>query len=120
MSSHAILIEDNIAFGLLELDSTGTVIHFCSEGFGYVPLSRNNVIGKNFFTEIVAGEPGIDLKVQFEKFLTSESESLQKLDERYEFSGRPIRVQLLLSRKRKQDQSHDPLLALVRMTPGES
>ena len=107
----------SIAFGLMELDSSGKVIRYCSEGCESIAATRESVIGKDFFNEVVPTGPGIGLKTQFDSFIAPGPNTFEKIERRYELAGQKVRVQLLFSRNVARSSAKNGFLVLARVTP---
>lgn len=105
-----------IPFGLFELDSTGRVIRYSSAAERNVQELRQNILGRNFFTEIAPVEQLKDFRDRFQVFM-AHGESIQKFTSTVLSNHGQIKVQILLARITEQSEHGRERLALVCIRP---
>lgn len=104
-----------IPYGLIELDSSGTVIRYspaCEKNSEELP----NIIGQNFFNEVAPFAEVKELKGRFLSFMAF-GDSIQRFSIKVPFNGQSVKIQILLARITEQTERRRERLALVRMMP---
>ena len=104
-------------FGLLELDSAGTVVRFTpafAEGAG--DGQPHEVIGHNFFEDIAPVEELRRLKGRFLAFMAF-GDTAERLNVRFPYKDFVVAAHILLTRLADQADLGGTRLALVRLMP---
>lgn len=86
-----------LPYGVVKLDSEGKVLAFNRAEEKLSRLSRELVIGRNFFTEVAPCADVREFRGRFEKFLKT-GEALTQFDFRYTFESGPVAVHLVMVR----------------------
>lgn len=98
--------------GLVELDSAGTVIFFKWDGEEKVSQSQSDLIGRNFFSEVVPFENISELREYFEAFDRGRSSTSSFLFNcKYEDGSE--RVRILLARLHEKQFKDHPAAVLM-------
>lgn len=104
-------------FGLLELDGKGTVVHYSparEQKSG--AWERDEIVGRNFFDDVVPVLPVREFKDRFLRFMTS-GDSVQRFTIRFPFEQQEVRVQIMLAHISERTERRSERLALVRLMP---
>jgi photoactive yellow protein len=104
-----------IPFGLLELDDDGTVISY-SPAAGHDTVPAQDILGRNFFTEVAPAPEVRELLDRFRTFM-SNGESVQRYSLTYPSARGNVQVQIVLARLGGRSGVTRERLALVRLTP---
>jgi photoactive yellow protein len=105
-----------IPFGLFELDSEGIVIRYSPSAERNVQELQQNVVGRNFFTEIAPVEQIKDFLDRFQVFM-AHGEAVRKFTSTFSSNHCQIKVQILLARITEQSEHGRKRLALVHIRP---
>jgi len=105
-----------IPFGLFELDPAGIVIRYSPAAERNDPGLQQNILGRNFFTEIAPVEQVKDFRDRFHVFMTH-GEAVQRFTCTFSIERSQIRVQILLARISEQSEDGRKRLALVHIRP---
>lgn len=105
-----------LPFGLLELDARGTVIRYSPASEQSPAVSSQDVLGRNFFKEVVPVEEVNDLHNRFRNFM-EQGESIQRFSSSFPSEHGRIKVQILLARITERTENGRERLALVRIMP---
>ncbi|MDQ3818622.1 MAG: PAS domain-containing protein [Acidobacteriota bacterium] len=105
-----------IPFGLFELDSAGIVTHFSPRKTEGVSVKKENVLGRNFFDDLLTVEEASDLKSRFHTFM-AEGSSVERFTVNFPFIGSSIKVQIVMAHITEHSESGRKQFALVRLTP---
>ena len=105
-----------IPFGLLELDTTGTVIRYSPAAEHDSNIPAQSIIGRNFFTEIAPAPEVREFQECFRAFMTN-GESVQKSSLTYPSEQGNVQIQIMLARLSEQSGVTRERLALVRLMP---
>jgi photoactive yellow protein len=105
-----------IPFGLFELDPAGIVIRYSPAAERNDPVLQQNILGRDFFTEIAPVEQVKDFRDRFHVFM-AHGESVQKFTSTLSLDHGQIRVQILLARITEQSEQGRKRLALVHIRP---
>lgn len=103
------LPHEGLPFGLLELDAVGTVLYYNDDG--HPGGGARDVVGRNFFTEVVTGEQAEELRLIIKSFWESHAPS-RNLTLNVEGYGQPCKV--LLARVHEQTDGWGKDSILVR------
>lgn len=105
-----------IPFGLIELDGEGTVVHYSParepESYG----ETSDIVGRNFFDEVVPVSPVKEFKTRFLRFMAI-GDSVQRFTIRFPFEHQDVRVQIMLARITERTENGRERLALVQLRP---
>jgi photoactive yellow protein len=105
-----------LPFGLLELDSTGVVIRY-SPAFEQDPkVKQGDVLGRNFFTEVIPAPEIKDHQARFRLFM-AQGQTRDQFSATLPSEEGQIRVQVLLARITERSDRGSERLALVRVMP---
>jgi photoactive yellow protein len=107
-----------IPFGLLELDSQGTVVNYspARERVTGAGAPARHILGKNFFDEVMPVLPVREFKERFLRFM-SFGDSVERFTIRFPLEEREVRVQIMLARITERTERSSERLALVRFMP---
>ena len=105
-----------IPFGLFELDATGIVIRYSPAAERNINPLRQDILGRNFFTDIAPVEQVKEFRERFQVFM-EHGESVQKFTFTFSLEHGQIRVQILLARITEQTEQGRKRLALVHIRP---
>jgi photoactive yellow protein len=105
-----------IPFGLFELDPEGLVVRYSSPAEKNPSVLAKDVIGRNFFTEIVPVEQVIDFRDRFYRFMLS-GQSVDKFTARFVYQQQNIKVQIMMAHITEKSEDVRQRLALVRIMP---
>jgi hypothetical protein len=103
-----------IPLGLLELDSEGTVLYYKAERGEGRAAGRPDIVGRNFFTDVLHATDGKDLQVHLDDFWRGREPARS-----FDFiltSGRaslPVRVRLARTREQSGDGDRESVLVHV-------
>lgn len=106
----------SIPFGLFELDSAGTVIHYSPRKSDEVNIQKENVIGRNFFDELLTLTEASSLKNRFHTFM-AEGNSVERFTVNFPFMRGSIKVQIVMAHVTEQSENGRKQFALIRLTP---
>jgi photoactive yellow protein len=105
-----------LPFGLLELDASGTVIRYSPASEQHSEVLAKDVLGRNFFKEVVPVEQVSDFQSRFKLFM-SHGESIQRFSSVFSSEQGQVKVQILLARITEKSEHGRERLALVRIMP---
>ncbi len=105
-----------IPFGLFELDSAGTVIHYSPQKHEKVNAQKENIVGRNFFDDLIAVAEASDLKTRFHAFM-AEGSSVERFTVNFPFIESIIKVQIVMAHITEQSENGRKQFALIRLTP---
>lgn len=106
----------SLPFGLLELDESGTVIAFSPAEERYSDMRARDVVGRNFFTEVLTAEQSGDLQEKFRSLMRG-LESVERLTSFFPHGGGEVKVQMVLAQLPGKQGEAKKRLALVRLMP---
>jgi photoactive yellow protein len=106
-----------VPFGLLELDALGNVVYYSPthepQPCGF---TREHIIGRNLFDDLLPVSPMQDFKNRFLRFM-SIGDSVQRFTLKFPVERQDVRVQIMLARITERTESGRERLALVRLMP---
>src|SRR5918912_2136673 len=105
-----------IPFGLFELDSAGTVIHYSAATEKERDASADDIVGRDFFREIAPAPELKELKSRFLRFMTF-GDAVERFSSSFPLEGDIIKVQIALARVTEHENGDERRLALVRIMP---
>ena len=92
-------------FGLVEIDSAGTVLYTRFEGDGATPLGvAPSYTGLNFYAEVAPFSNVVEFKQHLERFSRGSQPALS-MDFICDYEDGPVNVRVLLARIRERSQS---------------
>lgn len=105
-------------FGVLELDSAGTVVSFSPDGgdAGSSESPPREVVGHNFFEEIAPVEELLNFKGRFLAFMAF-GDSVERYNFSFPFEDFVVAGQILMARLADRAEVGGQRLALVRLAP---
>jgi photoactive yellow protein len=103
-------------FGLLELDAAGTVIRYSPAAEQNSPMQPEQILGRNFFTEVAPCAQVNELKSRFLSFMAF-GDSVQKFSITCPVEEQSIKIQIMLARVTERLENGRTRLALVRIMP---
>lgn len=107
-----------LPFGLLELDAVGTVVRY-SPAFEQNPIVKSDdVLGRNFFTEVLPAPEIKDHQARFRLFM-AQGQTRDQFSTTFSSEEGQIKVQILLARITEKSEQGSERLALVRIMPEE-
>jgi photoactive yellow protein len=92
---------DRLPFGVIEVNRSGVVISFNQAEERFSGHSRENVTGRNFFTEVAPCADVQDFRGRFEEFLNGANLS-EQFDYVYYFGSRAVAVLITFLRVNRQ------------------
>ena len=104
-----------LPFGLLELDTSGAVIRY-SPAERYSAVQADEVLGRQFFTEVVPNEQVRNFQARFQLFMEY-GQSIDRFSASFDSDEGQIKVQIMLARISKKIGNGSERLALVRIMP---
>ncbi|HEX8707198.1 MAG TPA: PAS domain-containing protein [Pyrinomonadaceae bacterium] len=107
---------DALPFGLLELDAAGTVTRYSPAQQRQTTLAARDILGRNFFTEVMPARQVSDLQSRFRLFM-AQGETLDRSSFIYASEHGPVKVQVLLARVTEKSDAGSEHFALVRIMP---
>jgi photoactive yellow protein len=105
-----------IPFGLYELDPEGVVVRYGS------PLGKDSgvpsadILGRNFFTEVVPVEQVADFRDHFHDFMAS-GQSVDRFMAKFTHGRQKVKVQVMMAHITERSEEGRRRLALVRVMP---
>jgi photoactive yellow protein len=105
-----------LPFGLLELDARGEVIRYSPATEHRSEVQAVDVLGRQFFTEVVPEKPVKDFQARFCLFM-ARGQNVDRFSTVFPSEEGDIKVQFLLARIDKQAKQGAEHLALVRIMP---
>jgi photoactive yellow protein len=102
-----------LPFGLLELDEKGVVTSFSPVGERYAEAQARDIIGRDFFKEVVVCPEAEECEVKFHAFMRR-GDSHEKLFFTFPSLHGDISVQIALAYLPEKEQRR---LAIVRLMP---
>jgi photoactive yellow protein len=105
-----------IPFGLLELNGEGMVVHYCPARERGKQGSASEIIGKNFFDDVVPFPPVKEFKTRFLRFMAM-GDLVQRFTIRFPFDEQDVRLQIMLAHITERTERGSERLALVRLMP---
>ena len=110
------LLSNTLPFGLLELDAAGTVIRYSPAAEQSPHMPPEDILGRNFFTEVVQCEQVNKVKSRFLAFMAF-GDAVQKFSITCPFEQKNIKIQIMLARVTETGEHGRERLALVRIMP---
>ena len=108
--------ESSIPFGLFELDSAGTVIHYSPRKPEETNARKESIVGRNFFNDLLTVTEAYDLKTRFHTFM-AEGSSVERFTVNFPFMCGSIKVQIVMAHITEKSECGRKQFALVRLTP---
>ena|SRR2546430_1141707 len=105
-----------LPFGLLELDTSGAVIRYSPAAERNSAVQADDVLGRQFFTEIVPNEQVRNFQARFQLFMEY-GQSIDRFSASFDSDEGQIKVQIMLARISKKIGNGSERLALVRIMP---
>jgi photoactive yellow protein len=109
-------LSDTLPFGLLELDAAGIVIRYSPAAEQNSPLQPQDILGRNFFTEVAPCAQVSEVKSRFLSFMTF-GDAVQKFSITCPVENKNIKIQIMLARVTQTGEHGRERLALVRIMP---
>jgi photoactive yellow protein len=103
-----------LPFGLLELDTAGTVIRYSPAAEQNSPLNSKDIIGRNFFTEVAPCEQVNEVRSRFLAFMAF-GDAVQKFSITCPVEEKSVKIQIMLARVTEMMDEGRERLALVRI-----
>jgi len=105
-----------LPFGLLELDTTGAVIRYSPAVEQDSNVQADEVLGRQFFTEVVHNEQVRDFQARFHLFM-AHGQTVDRFSTTFDSPEGQIKVQVLLAHVNEKTENGSKRLALVRIMP---
>jgi photoactive yellow protein len=109
-------ISHTIPFGMLELDAAGTVIRYSPAAEQNSTIQPQDILGRNFFTEVAPCEQVNEVKSRFLSFMAF-GDAVQKFSITCPAGEKNIKIQIMLARVTEILEHGRERLALVRIMP---
>lgn len=107
---------NRLPFGLLELDTSGAVIRYSPAAEQHADVKAQDVLGRQFFTDLVSNKQVQDFQARFHLFM-SHGQSVDRFSTSFDSEEGQIKVQILLARVSEKTANGSERLALVRIMP---
>jgi photoactive yellow protein len=107
-----------LPFGLLELDVAGTVVHYSPASEQNPRVKSNDVLGRDFFTEVMTASEIKDQQARFRLFM-AQGQTVDRFSATISSEEGQIKVQIILARILDKSKGVTQRLALVRIMPEE-
>lgn len=105
-----------VPFGLLELDSSGAVIRYSPAVEQLPDVQAKDVLGRQFFTEVVQNAQVKDFQARFHLFM-AHGQTIDRFSTTFDSEEGQIKVQIMLARINEKTENGSARLALVRIMP---
>ena len=102
-----------LPLGLLELDPDGTVIRYAPVAERSAP--RNDVLGRNLFTEVLPAEELYGFRARFHAFM-ARAQKVEKFSLSVSCPDGAINIQVVLAAVKERGAGGRERLALIRIT----
>jgi photoactive yellow protein len=109
-------LSHTLPFGLLELDAAGTVIRYSPAAEQHSPVSPQDILGRNFFTEVAPYNQVSEVKSRFLSFMAN-GDTVQKFSIICPSDEKNVKIQIMLARVTERLEQGRERLALVRIMP---
>lgn len=109
-------LSGTLPFGLLELDASGIVIRYSPAANQNSSVPPQDILGRNFFTEVALCEQVSEVKSRFLAFMAF-GDATQKFSITYPVERKNIKIQIMLARVTESGEHGRERLALVRIMP---
>jgi photoactive yellow protein len=110
------ILSHALPFGLLELDAAGTVVRYSPAAEQNSPVQSQDIIGRNFFTEVAPCEQVNEVRSRFLAFMAF-GDAVQKFSITCPVEDKSIKIQIMLARVTEMLDEGRERLALVRIMP---
>ncbi len=108
--------QTRMPFGLFELDQSGQVIRYSPAAEQHSDVKAQDVLGRQFFTEVLPDRQVKDFEPRFQLFM-EQGQSIDRFSTNLPSAEGEIKVQFLLARIAKKSKQYAEHLALVRIMP---
>jgi photoactive yellow protein len=105
-----------LPFGLLELDKSGAVIRYSPASEQNSDVKAQDVLGRQFFTEVISNKQVKDFQARFNLFM-AHGQSVDRFSASFDSEEGQIKVQILLAKISEKVAQGSERLALVRIMP---
>jgi photoactive yellow protein len=105
-----------LPFGLLELDPAGVVVRYSPALEQNPKVKSDDVLGRNFFTEVVPAPEVKDHQARFRLFM-AQGQTRDQFSATFPSEEGQIKVQILLALITEKSEQGGERLALVRIMP---
>ena len=105
-----------LPYGLLELDATGTVLHYEPVKEQNSGVRASDIVGRNFFTDVAPVEQVREFQSRFYAFMAN-GEATQRFALCVPANNTDVHVQIVLARINGHAAQGRERLALVRIVP---
>ena len=107
-----------LPYGLLELNASGLVVRYAPAFENISTLKSNEVLGHNFFTQVVPITEVNECQARFRLFMEN-GQTTDRFSTTFPSEQGPVKVQILLAQILEKSESGTERLALVRLMPEE-
>lgn len=105
-----------VPFGLFELDAKGTVVHYSAASEEKKDTLANNILGRNFFEELISISQVEELKSRFLRFM-AEGTSVERFTISFPYHQENIKVQIVMAHPSEKTEKGREPFALIRLMP---
>jgi photoactive yellow protein len=105
-----------IPFGMFELDAAGTVIHYSPALEEKADAPARGIVGKNFFTDLVAISQVEELKGRFHNFM-ADGDSVERFSLNFPYNQESVKVQIVMAHIIEKSEKGRERFALIRLMP---
>lgn len=110
------VLSHTLPYGLFELDASGTVVRYSPAAEQNSNIQPQDILGRNFFTEVAPCEQVGEVKSRFLAFMAF-GDSVQKFNITCPDNEKNVKIQIMLARVTEKLEQSRERLALVRIMP---
>jgi photoactive yellow protein len=101
---------------MFELDATGKVVHYSAASEEKKDTPANNILGRNFFDELISISQVEELKSRFLRFM-ADGTSVERFTISFPYNQESIKVQIVMAHLSEKTEKGRERFALVRLMP---
>jgi photoactive yellow protein len=105
-----------IPFGMFELDAAGVVVHYSPASEEKINALSKEIVGKNFFSDLVAISQVEELKDRFHSFMT-DGDSVERFSINFPYNQESVKVQIVMAHIIERSENGRERFALIRLMP---
>jgi photoactive yellow protein len=105
-----------IPFGMFELNAAGVVVHYSPKSEDERDALQNNIVGRNFFDEVVAISQVEELKSRFLNFM-ADGTSVERFTVSFPYNQNNVKVQIVMAHVSEKSENGRERFALLRVMP---
>lgn len=108
-----------IPFGMFELNAAGVVVHYSPASEKERNTLQHNIVGRNFFDELVAISQVGELKSRFLNFM-ADGTSVARFTVSFPYNQSNVKVQIVMAHVSEKSENGRERFALLRVMPEAS